>query len=279
MKALLYLLPLFLISGFILKAQPDGKNEELHSLIPYKIQVTNKATTVIIFPFSIVDADCGISELRAEKIQGISNVIKIKSTIENMPNTNLHVFTSDGKVYVFEVSWHPSPHITTYDLYESKHFQNENLPIQFTSSLNEKEIKEKVEKAKMKESFLHRTKRRFQISLTLQGIYQHEQLLILKFILNNHSRLSYQAGWARFYISDKKVGKRSSVQELCITPIYADELPDIAGDSSQQWMAVIPKTTIPDKKKLTFVLQEKNGGRHLTLTIKNRHLFKAIPIQ
>jgi conjugative transposon TraN protein len=279
MKALLHLLPLFLLSGFILKAQPDGRNEELHSLMPYKIQVTNKATTVIIFPFSIVDADCGINELRAEKIQGISNVIKIKSAIDNMPNTNLHVFTSDGKVYVFEVSWHPSPNITTYDLHESKLMQNEVLPILLTSSMNEKEVKSIVEKAKIEASFLRRTKRRFQISLTLQGIYQHEQLLIVKFNVNNHSRLSYQAGWARFYISDKKVAKRSSVQELSIMPIYADELPDISGDSSLQWMAVIPKTTIPDKKKLTFVLQEKNGGRHLTLTIKNRHLFKAIPIQ
>lgn len=279
MKALLILLPLFLLSDFILKAQPDGKYEELHSLMPYKIQVTNKATTVIIFPFSIVDADCGISELRAEKIHGINNVIKIKSTIENMPNTNLHVFTSDGKVYVFEVSWHPSPNTTTYDLHGTKLTGNEVLPIQFTSSMNEKEIEEKVEKAKMEESFLHRTKRRYQIALTLQGIYQYEQLLILKFKLNNHSRLSYQAGWARFYISDKKVAKRSSVQELSISPIYADELPDVAGDSSLQWIAVIPKTTIPDKKKLTFELQEKNGGRHIALTIKNKHLFKAIPIQ
>jgi conjugative transposon TraN protein len=279
MKALLYLLPLFLLSGFILKAQPDGRNEDIHSLTPYKIQVTNKATTVIIFPFSIVDADCGISELRAEKVQGISNVIKIKSTMDNMPNTNLHVFTSDGKVYVFEVSWHPSPNISTYDLHESKLSSNEILPVQFTSSLNEKEIKEKVEKAKMEGPFLHRTKRRFQVSLTLQGVYQHEQLLILKYKLNNHSRLSYQAGWAHLYISDKKIAKRSSVQELSITPIYADELPDIAGDSSLQWIAVIPKTTIPDKKKMTFELQEKNGGRHLTLTIKNRHLFKARSIQ
>lgn len=279
MKALLYLLPLFLLSCFKLKAQPEGRNEELHSLMPYKIQVSNKATTVIIFPFSIVDADCGFSELRAEKIQGVSNVIKIKSTIENLPNTNLHVFTSDGKVYVFEVSWHPSPNITTYDLHESKLIRNEVLPIQFTSSLNEKEIKEKVAKAKVEGSFLHRTKRRYQIALTLKGIYQYKQLLILKFKLNNHSRLSYQAGWARFYISDKKVVKRSSVQDLSITPIYADELPAIAGDNSLEWIAVIPKTTIPDKKKLAFELQEENGGRHLTLTIKNKHLFKALSIQ
>jgi conjugative transposon TraN protein len=273
MKALFYLLPFYLISNLSLQAQSDTTN--FSPVIPYKIEVTNKATTVIIFPFSVIDADCGTSELRAEKIRGITNIIKIKTTCENMQSTNLHVFTADGQVHVFDVSWRPSPAITTYDLRQS---QTIGTPVLFNSTTNEKEVKEILEKVKIKDSFLHRSKRRFQMVLTLQGIYLHDQLLVLRFRIHNLSQLSYTANWTRLYISDKKLAKRSSVQELPVIPVYKDELPNITGESSQQWMIIIPKITIPNKKQLTFELQEKNGGRHLTLTIKNKHLFKAITI-
>jgi hypothetical protein len=38
---------------------------------------------------------------------------------------------------------------------------------------------------------------------------------------------------------------------------------------------IVPKFTIPDKKEFLIELFEKNGGRHLTLQIKNKHLLKA----
>jgi hypothetical protein len=176
---------------------------------------------------------------------------------------------------VFDVSWQPSPTITTYDLRDSRLNQTAVTSIRFTAAVNEKEINEIAEQARNEDTFLHRRRQRFEMSLTLQGIYQHDQLLVLKFSIGNLSQLSYEANWTRLYISDKKVTKRSSVQELPIIPIYTDQLPSVAGESCGQWIIIIPKITIPDKKQLTFEMQEKSGGRHLTLTIKNRHLFKA----
>jgi len=52
----------------------------------------------------------------AQKQPGVENVLKVKAARKDFPPTNLHVFTADGRVYAFDVSYSPNPPQTTYDL-------------------------------------------------------------------------------------------------------------------------------------------------------------------
>ncbi|GEP97689.1 DUF4138 domain-containing protein [Chitinophaga cymbidii] len=275
MKYLLFCLLSIVIFSLHAAAQTMQPRTRLYSLLPYDIQVTDKATTVISFPFTVLNADCGSENLRAEKVPEKVNVIKLKAAVPLTDTTSLHVFTGDGSIYAFKVSWRPTLSTLTYDLREAALQTGTFAGNLEVAPLNERELKTGLEKIRTGRKFLHASNRKFKLKLSLQGIYAHNNTLFLKFRVVNRSRLSYQAGWASLYIQDIKVARRSSVQQIPIQPVYLDALPTLEGKSSQKWIVAIAKATIPDKKKLTLELQEQNGGRHVTLTIRNKDLFKA----
>lgn len=275
MKYLLFCFLCLTIYGRHAAAQTLEPNARLDSILPYDIQVTDQATTVISFPYTVLNADCGNESLRAEKVPEKANVIKVKAAVPFTDLTSLHVFTADGGIYTFKVSYRPALSTLTYDLKvpapQTGIFAG-SLPI---APLNERDLKADLEKIKSGKKFIHISNRKFKLRLSLQGIYAHNNTVFLKFRVVNRSRLSYQAGWANLYIEDKKVARRSSVQQIPIPPKYTDALPFLEGKAGREWILAIPQTTIPDKKRMTFELQEQNGGRHITLTIRNRDLFKA----
>jgi hypothetical protein len=77
------------------------------------------------------------------------------------------------------------------------------------------------------------------------------------------------------YIEDKKKTKRSSSQQFEITPLITTNNDFLPGNSSTDIIICVRKFTIPDARKFRIELFEKNGGRNISLKIKNRHLFKA----
>lgn len=275
MKFLLYVFVIFLAFNLPVNAQHIDPYSRLNSVLPTKIQVSSNATTVIAFPYTVIDVDCGVGVLRAEKVTGLGNILKIKFSTPSGDTTNLHVFTADGTIHAFEVSWHPAPAITTYNMNLDRSNPVALSANQYTTEINEKELLSMIEEVKTRKPFLHRTNRKFQIKLSLHGVYVHNNILFLRFQISNRSRLAYQAGWTSLYIADKKTARRSSVQQLAVSPVHTDALPFIEGKHRQEWIIAIPRTTIPDRKKMTFELHEQNGGRHITITIRNKILFKA----
>jgi len=72
----------------------------------------------------------------------------------------------------------------------------------------------------------------------------------------------------RWKIIDKKVAKRTAIQETVIEPVRASHfVTKIQGRSSERTVFAMNKFTIPDGKKLVVELFEKNGGRHQSFTV------------
>ncbi len=80
-----------------------------------------------------------------------------------------------------------------------------------------------------------------------------------------------------FQIIDKKTPKRTASQEIEQIPVYisGDVYQTVSDKEDRVLIYAIPKFTIPEAKLLTIELQEKNGGRHLKLVLKNKHIMKA----
>lgn len=79
---------------------------------------------------------------------------------------------------------------------------------------------------------------------------------------------------------DQRKAKRTASQELEVSPVFIfNSLDKIAAQKEGTAVFAVPKFTIPDSKILAVQLMEKNGGRHLEIEIKNRHLMNAIPIE
>ena len=107
--------------------------------------------------------------------------------------------------------------------------------------------------------------KRFGIQYLLKGIYVHNDLLYL------HTEIKIT-----FKIVDKKVAKRTAIQEQVLFPLRAyNYAVRVAGKKSERTVFCLQKFTIPDGKQLVVEMNEKNGGRHQTFTVENEDLVQA----
>lgn len=119
----------------------------------------------------------------------------------------------------------------------------------------------------------------YKIGMYLKGIYIRENIMFFHFTLNNKSNINYDVDLLRFFIRDREQLKRTASQEITLLPIYRhgnDKL--IPANAHQEVIYALNKFTIPDAKHLVIEMFEQNGGRHLSMTVKNRTIVNARPI-
>jgi conjugative transposon TraN protein len=118
--------------------------------------------------------------------------------------------------------------------------------------------------------------KRFGIQFLLKGIYIQNDLLYFHTEVKNSSNVPFDVDFVRWKIVDKKVAKRTAIQETVIEPVRAFHfVTKIQGRSSERTVFVMNKFTIPDDKKLVVELFEKNGGRHQSFTVGNDDIVHA----
>jgi hypothetical protein len=94
--------------------------------------------------------------------------------------------------------------------------------------------------------------------------------------IENDSQINYDIEQFRLYIRDKKQSKRTATQENELHPLcILGDTSAVRGISKDTLVIAVPKFTIPDGKYLVIEIMERNGGRHLALRVKNRHVVKA----
>ena len=88
--------------------------------------------------------------------------------------------------------------------------------------------------------------------------------------------MPFDTDFIRFKIVDKKVAKRTAIQETVIDPVRSyNEILVIGGNSTVSTVYTVPQITIPDDKVLVIELVEKNGGRHQTIRVENSDIVAA----
>jgi traN len=86
----------------------------------------------------------------------------------------------------------------------------------------------------------------------------------------------FDVDYITFKIVDKKVAKRTAMQEQVLFPLRAyNYAVRVAGKRSERTVFCLPKFTIPDGKQLVVEMNEKDGGRHQTFTVENEDLVQA----
>jgi conjugative transposon TraN protein len=280
MKKILFISLFLAITTTVTFSQPNINNLPASTnVIHYKLAVGYNTTTVLIFPAPVKQADRGYKDLIAQKQPGVENVLKIKAARRDFIPTNLHVFTGDGRIYAFDVSYSPDPSQTTYDLTKLDSLRKQDGPqeiIEFShKGIDNAQLAKSVEMVREAKPFFSSNTHKYRMKLQLQSIYLSGNILLFGFEIANKSHLPYNIDFTRLYIRDKQKVKRSSLQEQDIIPLYKDTVTSIAGNSAVKWVVAVPKFTIPDHRHLVLEMYEKNGGRQVTLEITNRQIFEA----
>lgn len=241
---------------------------------PLRVEVSRIKTTHIVFPYAILSVDIGSRDLLAQKAKGVENILQVKAAKEGFEQTNLTVVTADGTLTSFLVDYNPQP--PTLSISIPKADKRPVIAIA-EEGINEQEIQDKCQLALGVNRKLHGLKTtRAGITLQLTGIYVHDNTLYLRMSITNQSNINYDIDQLRYYIRDQKKVKRTASQEVEITPVMVyNAVQQVKGKSKNVFIAALPKFTIPDKKYMAIQLVEGNGGRHLEIALKDKHILKA----
>ena len=254
---------------------------------PYALEVTFSKTVHVIFPSAIRYVDLGSSDLLAAKADGTENVLRVKAALRDFSReSNLSVITEDGAYYSFNVKYADEPVKLSVEMADFLHDgeavnrPNNALDIYLQelgceSPLLVKLIMQSIYKNDRRE-IKHIGCKRFGVQYLLKGIYVHNDLLYFHLQLKNSSNVPFNVDYLTFKITDKKVAKRTAIQEQVVWPVRAyNNVQVIGGKRTERMVFTLPKFTLADDKQLVVELHEQQGGRHQTFTVENADLVRA----
>lgn len=226
--------------------------------------ISTDKTTSLIFPFAIKHVDRGSQSILAQQVKDVPTILLVKAANNGFNETNLSVVTDDGSLYSFVVCYDLNPATWVHYL----PVNNKATTAMYANGILDnaptvKRIKDK----------------KWQSVAEITGIYIKNDVLFYQLSIENNSSVDYTIDFIRFYILDKKKGKRTAVQEIELKPIYTvGNLNKVKAESNSKLVFALDKFTIPDAKKLILQINEKNGGRHFSMLIKNKQLMQAVTL-
>jgi conjugative transposon TraN protein len=265
-------------------AQDSAKTSlALGTIEPYSMEVTYDKTSHLIFPTAIRYVDLGSEYLIAGKAEDAENVLRVKASIrEFAPETNFSVITNDGHFYSFNVNYSSCPKTLSYDMQTmqkavDKAGGNDVLFEELgNNSPSLAGLLLKTIYKNDKRIVKHIGAKSFGIQFILEGIYIHNGKYYFHTELANRSNVPFQIDFINFKVVDKKIAKRTVVQERPMIPIRTYKtLDEIGGKTTEKNVFLLDQFTISDDKVLLIEIFEKNGGRHQTLQVENSDLIKA----
>lgn len=254
---------------------------------PYGLEVTYDKTTHIIFPSAVRYVDLGSPNLVAGKADGAENVIRVKAVVRNFRDeTNMSVITESGSFYTFNVKYADEPLLLNIEMKDFIHDGSKvNRPNNALDIYLKELGSESPKLVQLINRSIHKENKRhvkhigskaFGIQYLLRGIYTHNGLLYFHTQVRNQSNVPFEVDFVTFKIVDKKVMKRTAIQEQIVFPLRAYNYATlVAGNKDERTMFTFDKFTIPAGKVLVVELNEKSGGRHQSFTVESEDIVRA----
>lgn len=254
---------------------------------PHALEVAFNKTTHVIFPSEIVYVDLGDENLVAGLADGAKNVLRVKSAVKSFKSeTNLTVITDDGCFFTFNVKFAKEPLLLNIEMTDFIHDgEAVNRPnnaqeiylerLGQESPMLVKLIMKSIYKQDRRE-IKHIGSKRFGVQFILKNIYTNNGLLYFHTELKNTSNIAFDIDYISFKIVDKKVVKRTAMQEQVLEPLRAQNYVTVVnGKKSERTVFALEKFTIPDDKLLVIEVAEKEGGRNQSFVVENGDIVRA----
>jgi conjugative transposon TraN protein len=226
--------------------------------------ISTEKTISLVFPFAILHVDRGTQSVLVQPVKESPTILLVKAAVKGFPETNLTVVIEDGSVYTFVICYDNNPAQWVYHLPVNK---TATLATYANGILDNPKTMRGIKDSK------------WDILIKVSGIYIKDDVVFYQLNISNQSPIDYDIELLRFFIRDKKKGKRTAVQENELKPLYvAGNISKVKANSSSAIVVALDKFTIPDAKYLAVQMMEKNGGRHLFLKVSNKKIMKAITL-
>lgn len=263
------------------RAVPTGR-----VVIPYGLEVTFEKTVHLIFPAPVRYVDLGSSNIIAGQAEDAENVLRVKAAVRDFETeTNLSVICDDGSYYSYNVKYADEPQKLSIEMKDFLHPGSGNLPVNradiyFKELGNESPVLVKLVMRTIhrndRREFKHIGAKRFGIQFLLKGLYTHNGLLYFHTDIRNNTDMPYNVDFITFKVVDKKVAKRTAIQERVLQPLRAyNQVTWVKGGKHERSVFVLEQFTLPEDKRLEVTLYERNEGRTMVFHMENEDLVRA----
>ena len=228
------------------------------------IDLATDKTTSLVFPYPVLHVDRGSKDILVQQVKESDNILLVKAGVQHFITTNLSVVIADGSIYSFLVRYDSLPAIWVYA-----------IPAQIHASL-ETMANSIIDNPRTVHGIKDNS---WEMQLLVTGIYIKGNAVFYQLCLRNESAIDYDIDFLRFFIRDKRKGRRTAIQENECKPLYtAGNARQVQSHSAVALVVVLEKFTIPDAKYMGLEVHERNGGRHLEVRIRNGKIIRAIPL-
>ena len=263
------------------RAIPNGR-----VVLPYGLEVAFEKTVHLIFPAPIRYVDLGSNNLIAGKAEDAENVLRVKAAVQDFETeTNMSVICEDGSFYAFNVKYASEPEKLNVEMKDFLSPTEGRLPsnradIYFKELGNESPVLVKLMMQTIyqndKRTIKHIGTQQFGMKFLLRGLYAHNGLLYFHTRMENGTNMPYSVDFITFKVVDKKVAKRTAIQEQVLQPLRAyHQVMQVRGKDSEHSVFVLEQFALSEDKQLEVTLYERNGGRTLTFYVEQEDLLLA----
>ena len=267
------------------KAIPNGR-----IVLPYGLEVTFEKTVHLIFPAPVRYVDLGSQNIIAGKAEDAENVLRVKAAVKDFETeTNMSVICEDGSFYAFNVKYADEPEQLSIEMKDFLSPIEGSLPsnradIYFKELGNESPVLVKLMMKTIyqndKRVFKHIGAQMFGMKFLLRGLYAHNGLLYFHTRIDNMTNMPYSVDFITFKVVDKKVAKRTAIQERVLQPLRAyHQAMYVKGKHTECSVFALEQFSLSEDKQLEVTLYERNGGRTLSFYIEPQDLLLAQKIE
>lgn len=263
------------------KAIPNGR-----IVLPYGLEVTFEKTVHLIFPAPVRYVDLGSQNIIAGKAEDAENVLRVKAAVKDFETeTNMSVICEDGSFYAFNVKYADEPEQLSIEMKDFLSPIEGRLPsnradIYFKELGNESPVLVKLMMKTIyqndKRYIKHIGAHQFGMKFLLRGLYAHNGLLYFHTRIDNMTNMPYSVDFITFKVVDKKVAKRTAIQERVLQPLRAyHQAMYVKGKHTECSVFALEQFSLSEDKQLEVTLYEHNGGRTLTFYVEPQDLLLA----
>ena len=263
------------------KAIPNGR-----IVLPYGLEVTFEKTVHLIFPAPVRYVDLGSQNIIVGKAEDAENVLRVKAAVKDFETeTNMSVICEDGSFYAFNVKYADEPEKLSVEMKDFLSPVEGRLPsnradIYFKELGNESPVLVKLMMQTIyqndKRYIKHIGAQMFGMKFLLRGLYAHNGLLYFHTRIDNMTNMPYSVDFITFKVVDKKVAKRTTIQERVLQPLRAyHQAMQVKGLNHEHSVFVLEQFALSEDKQLEVTLYERNGGRTLTFYLEQEDLLLA----
>lgn len=259
------------VKGGVIKQSDTFKSD--------RVEVSDLKTSHFVCYEKVTDILTGSDSIIADYADGIENIVRLKASSESFPETTLTIVTESGDIFPYEVVYSQSPSVVNFNVARTKGGESRKA-IFGDHSINETEMESLGRKVIEKGERINTVGAFSQdIIFAMSALYIKDDILMFRFDLENDSRIDYEVDFLKMYITDKKQGKKTALQEDEIKPVYvyspSGSSPLIHGPETRSYVFFFRRFTIPTGRILHIEAFEKNGGRHIGFTISNKEILRA----